>query len=128
MYNHILYLGYWLANSSLFFLLAFVVSDNIVLGNGRFTSFESAFYAGFWMTFGIWVWWDLAIAREWSLDKTAYVLGFFLFANTFSLLAVTQFKDITGLTVISYQWIGIVAVAATLLQRVVWRLIVKRGY
>ena len=128
MYNHLLFLAYWFINSTVLFIARSLVPDNsIILGNWRFNSFESSIYAGFWLTFLIWVWWDFAIARKIKLDKTVITFGFFFLVNSISIWMVSRFSYMTGFGLTNYAWALAIGLTATLLQRVGWRLIVLRG-
>jgi len=127
MYNHLLYLGYWLTNSIVLLLSTLVTGNSVILGGDRFNTLEASIYAGFWLTFLIWVWWDFAIARKFKLDKGVIIFGFFLFVNIFSLVAVSRFHFFTGFELINYFWVLAIALLATILQRVAWKLIVNRG-
>lgn len=127
MYNHLLYLGYWLTNSIVLLLSALVAGNSVVLGSDRFGSLEASVYAGFWITFIVWVCWDFAIARKFKLDKQAVMFMFFLFVNAFALVAVSRFSSITGFELTNYIWVLAIAVLATISQRISWKLIVKRG-
>ncbi|MBI5044623.1 MAG: hypothetical protein HZC02_01745 [Candidatus Levybacteria bacterium] len=125
MYNHLLYLGYWIVNSLLLYLLSFFLPD-INLGNDRLRLIESAIYAGFWLTFCVWVWWDFTIARKIRFGKAASLLAFFII-NCFGLLAVSRFSFMTGFTIDLSFWIFVVGAIMTLCQRVVWRVIVGKS-
>ena len=127
MYNHLLFLSYWLVNTTVLFLASLFIPA-IRLGVERFNSFESAFYAGFWLTFFIWVFWDFAIARKFQLDKKGITLTFFLFVNSISVWAVSRFYFITGFELTNYLWALVIGLLATLLQRVVWKLVVLRHF
>jgi hypothetical protein len=127
MYNHLLYFGYWIVNSTLFFLASRVVPDNIIkLGSWRFSSIESSLYAGFILTFLIWVFWDFGLARRFSFNKKFFTFAFFLIANIFSIFAISHFKYFTGFEVNSYAWIFFLALIATIAQRLTRMVIIKR--
>jgi len=96
------------------------------LGNWRFNSFEASIYAGFWLTFLFWVWWDFAIARGIKLDNKFITFVFFLFVNSFSVWAVSMFYRVIGFGLTNYYWALAMGFAVTILQRAAWRVIVKR--
>lgn len=127
MYNHILYLLYWFFNSVIIFILSEAVNiREIRLGSSRFNSIESSIYAGFCLTFLIWVWWDFAIARKFNLKNEKTTTLFFLFVNCFSLWVMSRFSFITGFSVSSFLWLFILGVIVTAVQRVVWKVVVGR--
>ena len=127
MSNHLLYFGYWLVNSLLLFIASLVLPESVMkLGSWRFNSLESSLYAGFCITFLIWVWWDFALAHKFTLDNKMFAFAFFVFVNSFSILAVSTFSYFTGVEVISYIWIVIIGLVVTILQRVTRSFIVGK--
>jgi hypothetical protein len=48
MYNHILFLTYWVVNLFFLYLFGVIAPDALSLGNGRFNLFEASFYTAFW--------------------------------------------------------------------------------
>lgn len=123
-----MYFAYWLINSFVLYLASWVIPDNnVILGNWRFNSVESSFYAGFWLTFLIWIWWDFAIAKKINLKNKIVAFGFFWFVNFFSIWVVSRFSHFTGFELVNYQWVLAIGFAATVLQRTTRRLIIKRN-
>ncbi len=128
MYNHLLYIGYWIINSFLLYIASQSIPDNIVkLGSWRFNMLESSLYAGFCLTFLVWMWWDFALARRFNLNKKLFVFLFFIFVNSFSIWAISRFNYFTGVQVTSFVWIVAIGLAATVLQRLTRKLIVNKG-
>lgn len=128
MYNHLLFLSYWIINSLVLFMASLVIpSHEVVLGSWRFSGIESSIYVGFWLTFLIWVWWDFAIARKMNSYKKFVAVSYFLFVNIFCIFALSRFPDLTGLTLKNFWWAIIIGAVTTILQRIAWKLIVKKG-
>lgn len=127
MYNHLMYLAYWAINSLVLYLASLIIPDNIALGNWRFSNIESSIYAGFWLTFLIWVFWDFAIAREFNLKNKTIAFLFFLFVNAISIWVVSRFASVTGFGIINYQWVLAIGFITTLLQKVPWKFVGPRG-
>lgn len=128
MHNHLLYFGYWIVNSFLFYIASRAIPDNVVkLGSWRFSSLESSLYAGFCLTFLVWVWWDFALARRFNFNKKFITFLFFIFVNCFSIWAISRFSYFTGVEVTNYNWIIVIGLAATILQRFIRRVIVNKG-
>jgi len=125
MYNHILYFTYWLFNSSILFIFSYILPGNIVLGNWRFGPLEAAVYAGFWVTFFVWILWDFAMAKGLKFDSKAVTLGYFWAANMFAFWIVSRFSQYTGLGITNYFWAIVAGFGGFLVQRLAWRLIVK---
>lgn len=128
MYNHLMYFAYWVINSFVLYAASWLIPDkNVTLGNWRFNSIESALYAGFWMTFLIWVAWDFAMARKFSLNKKIVAFLFFLCINFMSIWVVSRFSSITGFELKNYLWGVAIGFIITLLQKVPWRFVRPRG-
>lgn len=126
MYNHLLYLAYWIVNAAVLFFTSLLIPA-VRLGGGRFNSIESAFYAGFWLTFLIWVFWDFAIARKFNFESKTVNFSYFLLVNFISIWVISRFSSLTGFALTNYAWALVIALAAVLLQKIGWRLVVKRG-
>ena len=128
MYNHLMYFAYWVINSFVLYLATWVLPEkSVTLGNWRFSSIESSIYAGFWITFLIWVCWDFAMAKKFNLRNKIVSFFFFLFVNAISIWVVSRFSNITGFEVINYQWILAIGFVATIFQRVPWKFVGPRG-
>lgn len=128
MYTHLLFFAYWIINSLVLFTASVIIPGNeVTLGSWRFSGIESAIYAGFWLTFLIWVWWDFAIARRLNSTKKFVAVSYFLFVNVFCIFALSRFPALTGLTLKSFWLAVILGVVTTTLQRLAWRRMVKKG-
>ena len=103
--------------------------ESLVLGSWRFSEIEAAVYAGFWITFLFWLVWDFAQARGLKMEDWLATWLFFGTANCAAVWVVTRFGFYLGLGVGRISWILVIGLAATLLQRLVWTLMVgrKRG-
>lgn len=128
MYNHFLFLSYWLVNASVLFFAGIIPGNNVVLGSWRFNSFEASAYAGFWLTFLVWLCWDFAMARQFKFDKKGITVGFFLIVNVVSVWAISRFYFVTGFELKNYVWALIIGLTATVFQRVAWRIVVTRQH
>lgn len=126
MYNHRLYFAYWIVNAAVLFLVSLVPETKVVLGNWRFSSLESAFYAGFWLTFLFWVWWDFTMARGWKSGNTFFTFVFFFGVNSFSVWAISLFRQFIGFQLQEYYWALAIGFIITILQGAVWNVIVRR--
>ena len=125
MYNHILYFTYWLGNSIVLYLFELGFPHDVILGNWRFNPIESAIYAGFWVTFFIWALWDFALAKGVKFDTPVVTFGYFWAANIFGFWLVSRFSQIAGFGITNFMWAFAVGLAAYVVQRLAWRLIVK---
>ena len=127
MYNHLLYLGYWIVNTTVLLLASFFIPA-VRLGQQRFNSLESAVYAGFWLTFIIWVWWDFAIARRIKIEGKIANFTIFFIVNSLACWAVSRFYFVTGFVLTNYLWALIIGLMATFLQKIAWRVVVLRHF
>src|SRR3972149_11378843 len=124
MYNHLLYFSYWIVNVLVLYTFTFLAPGSVVLGNWRFSPVESAIYAGFWVTFFVWVLWDFAIAKGVKFDSALVTLGYFWSANIFAFWLVSRFSEFAGFGIASYLWAVVVALGAYFAQRIVRKLVV----
>ena len=121
MYNHILYFLYWLINFLVLYLFSRIFPGSIVLGNYRFSSLESAIYAGFWLTFFVWVFWDFAIAKGLKFDTRLVTWGYFWLANSFAVWLVARFSHIAGFGIVNYLWAFAIGLVVFIFQRIIWK-------
>lgn len=128
MYNHLLYFSYWIVNSLALYVFTLIAPGNVVLGNWRFSPIEAAIYAGFWVTFLVWVLWDFAMAKGVNFDTGLVTLGYFWSANIFAFWLVSRFSEYAGFGITNYLWAIVIALFAYILQRFTWRVVVgKKG-
>lgn len=124
MYNHLLYFAYWIFDSIVIYLFGLAFPGSIVLGNWRFGPIEAAVYAGFWVTFFVWVLWDFAIAKSIKFDMGIITLGYFWSANIFAFWVVSRFSQYLGFGITRYFWAILIGLVAYLVQRFAWNIIV----
>lgn len=127
MYNHLLYFTYWLVNSAILYVFGVLFPGNVILGNWRFNPIESAVYAGFWVTFFVWVLWDFAIAKGIRFDSATVTLGYFWAANIFAYWIVSRFSQIAGFGITNFLWAFAIGLAAYMVQRLGFRLIAGKN-
>lgn len=127
MYNHLLYFLYWVINSLVLYLFSLLVPSYVILGNYRFGGIESAVYAGFWITFFVWAFWDFALAKGLKFESSVVTLGYFWLVNAFAFWIVSRFSQIAGFGVSNYLWTFTLGLVAYIFQRIAWRLVLKRG-
>jgi len=126
MYNHVLYLSYWAANSIVLYLSGLFFSANVVLGNFRFNPIESSIYAGFWATVLFWSMWDYIHVRDIKFDKMSGKFLVFWAFNFISYWLVARFAHITGFGVSSFWWALLLGLFAYFAQRLMWIVVVGR--
>jgi len=126
MYDHILFLLYWLLNSLLLSLLGFIFPSSVVLGNFRLLPFEASIYAGFWLTFFVWTMWDYVSIRKVKLESFPLRFLFFFFVNSLGIWIISRYAKYTGLGIASFWWAFLLGGVADLLQSVSWNLFGKR--
>ena len=126
MYDHILFLLYWLLNSLLLSLLGFIFPSEVVLGNFRLLPFEASIYAGFWLTFFVWTMWDYVLVHKVTLEPFLLRFLFFFFVNSLGIWIISRYAKYTGLGLTSFWWAFLLGGVADLLQSVSWNLFGKR--
>lgn len=125
LYNHLLYLLYWITNTLVLVAANKIAPNNLVLGNFKFSSFEAAIYAGFWMTFFLWTSWDWILARGEKIEGFWRTLLFFWVVNSIGIWLTARFPHYTGFGIASYRWALALGAVEGIAQRLVWRVIVN---
>lgn len=127
MYNHLLYLSFWATNTLILIIASAVAPEHLTLGNDRFNNIESGIYAGFWITFIIWAFWDFSMGRRYNLAKKYRSFIFFFLVNFFSFWGVSNFENWVGFSQQDLVWIVIIAIIATIFQRFIKKSMTKRS-
>ena len=128
MYNHILYLLYWLINIFVLVTFNFLYPNDIVLGNARFNGLESAIYAGFWITVLYWAMWDFVHIRKINLQKESSKFIVFWAFNFIGYWLVARFSHIAGYGVSWYGWVLVLSLLTNTAQQLIWKMVVRRNY
>ena len=126
MYNHWLYLTYWLVSAAVLLLASIMPEVKVALGNWRFNSIEASIYSGFWLTFLYWVWWDFAMHRGMNYDNKIISFLVYLVVNSAAVWIVSVFHYIFGFQLLDYSWALAIGFVLTIAQSVVWRIVVQR--
>lgn len=124
MYNHLLYLLYWLVNSFTLSLFYYVFPEDFVLGTWKLTAVEASIYSGFWITFIVWIFWDYAMAKEWKSRGLNTILWFWL-ANSVGIWITARFSNFTGFGISYYYLALILGFFTTLFQRIILKIVTK---
>jgi hypothetical protein len=103
-----------------------VFQGGVVLGNYRFNVYESGLYAGFWITVILWAMWDFVYARGAKLDSEAGTDLIFFAINSIAVWLVARFSHIAGFGIASFLWAFIIGATITIIQRVIWRVFVRK--
>lgn len=127
MYNHLLYLLYWLINSLVIYAIGLNFSDSVVLGSYRLLPIEAAIYSGFWLTFFVWAMWDFIFSRGVKLEPAPLGFLYFFFVNSLGVWIISRYGAYTGLGIVNFGWAFLVGAVADLFQRVTWKLVVERN-
>lgn len=127
MYNHILYLFYWIISFAIFYLTYRVFPDGFVLGNWKFTPIEAGIYSSFWLVVFVWVVWDFLISRGVDLKENLGTWLYFWAVNAVGIWLVAKLSRILGLDIKNYLWAIGVAFVVNLAQRIVWKFVTKRN-
>lgn len=126
MYNHLLYLVYWIINTVILYGASILLPEVVALGVNKFTPIEAAVYSGFWMVFVTWVVWDFSLARGFKLGRESGWI-YFLAGNILGVMAISVFAAFTG-TRATIVGIFVLALAANAIQRELWwKLVSKRN-
>lgn len=126
MYEHLLFLFYWLLNSLSIYFLATVFPESVVLGNFRLTPFEASIYSGFWLTFFVWTMWDFVLVHKVKLEPFSIRTIFFFFVNSLGVWLTSRYSQYTGLGITNFWWAFFLGAVAYLLQSISWKLFGKK--
>jgi len=127
MYNHVLYLFYWLVSFVVFYLTYWLFPQDFVLGNWKFTALEAGIYSSFWLVVFVWVVWDFLVSKGVKFKENLGTYLCFWAVNAVGILFVSKFSRILGLGIKSYLWAIGVAFVVNLAQRIVWKFVTKRN-
>jgi len=127
MYNHILYLFYWIVSFTVFYLTHWIFPEDFVLGNWKFSDLEAAIYSSFWLVVFVWVVWDFLISRGVKLKDNLGTWLYFWAVNAVGIWLVAKLSRILGLGIRGYLWAIGVAFFVNLAQRIVWKFVTKRN-
>lgn len=127
MYNHLLFLLYWLTNTFVIYILGLAFPDVLVLGNAKLVSLEASVYSAFWLTFFVWCMWDFIFIRGVKLEPAPLAFLYFFTVNSLGVWLVTRYSEYTGFGITSFVWAFVVGLIANSLQRFVWKYVVERN-
>jgi hypothetical protein len=105
------------------FTFDLITQNDVVLGNFRFNTFESALYAGFWVTVLFWAMWDYVYVRKININKTKGQFWIFWTMNFVSFWLVSRFSHIAGFGISSYWWALLIGLVANFVQRFAWMMV-----
>ena len=127
MYNHIIYISYWLVNAVVFYFVYRIFPQHFVLGNWKFFPVEGAIYSSFWLTFFVWTVWDFLHARGIKASVGVAANFYFWLINAVGILIVARFSQFLGLSISGFIWAIICGGIANVVQRFVWGLVTRRS-
>ena len=125
MYNHILFISYWVVNSFLLYLASRVLPESYALGTWKFTQFEAAIYAGFWLTFFVWSMWDFILTKGLKLTDGLSTILYFWGVNSLGIWLVARFSQITGFGISAFYWALYLGLVTDLVQRIARNIVVN---
>lgn len=125
MYNHLLYFSYWFINSFFLSFFHYLLPENFALGTWKLTGLEASIYSGFWITFVIWIFWDLILAKDIKLGGTKSFFWFWL-ANTIGIWITAHMGQFTGFGISSLYLAIILGLVINMCQRLVRKFIFNK--
>ena len=127
MYNHILYLSFWLVNFLVFYIFGSFFPNDVVLGIWKYTPVEAAIYSSFWLTFIVWTGWDFIYSRGLKYQAGSIAWVYFWILNTLGIWLIARFANVLGLGISNWSWAIIIAVFAVMFQKIVWTFVTGRN-
>ena len=126
MYNHKLYLAFWLVNGLIIYLFGLIFPANVVLGNWKFTALEAAIYSSFWLTFVVWVGWDNIYSRGVKYQTGVITWVYFWIVNALGVWIIARIAYILALGISNLLWAIMIGTVAVIGQKIVWSLVTRR--
>lgn len=121
MYNHVLFIIYWIITATILYIIHIFYPTSVVLGNHKFVTIEAAVYSAFWISFIMWTILDVFYSRGFRFRNLVLFLIAFLAANSVSIWMVARFAKLLGLGIVSYQWAFAMAAVITVAERIAWQ-------
>jgi hypothetical protein len=125
MYNHLLYFSYWFINSFFLSFFHYLFPENFALGTWKLTGLEASIYSGFWITFVVWIFWDLILAKDIKLGGTRSFF-WFLLANTVGIWITAHMGQFTGFGISNFYLAIILGFVINVSQRLIRKFIVNK--
>jgi hypothetical protein len=126
VYNHKLYLGFWLINFSVIFLFGWVFPSDIVLGNWKFSALEGAIYSSFWLTFFVWTAWDFIFSRGIKYKAGLIAWIYFFLVNSLAIWLIARFSHILAMGISSWVAAVFMGVVVVIGQKFIWWMVTRR--
>jgi len=127
MYNHTLYLLYWLVSFCVFYLASFFFPSHFVLGNWKYTDLEAAIYSSFWLVVFVWVVWDFLLSRGIKFKDDLVTWFYFWMVNSAGIWLVAKMAKLLGLGISSWYWAVGVGFFVNFFQRLAFKLVTRRN-
>jgi hypothetical protein len=126
MQSSIFFLLLWLVDFLSIHLLGLVFPNMIVLGNWRFSGIEASIYAGFWLTFFVWMMGEYMTVREVEFKSSLPRFVFLFFINSLGVWIVSRYSQYAGLGITSFWWAFVLGGVTSTLQLVSWNVLEKK--
>jgi uncharacterized membrane protein YvlD (DUF360 family) len=111
---------FWLVDSIILYLAVLVMPKYFVLGSMNVSVYAGAFVAGFTWTLLVWLLKPLIFLFK-KLKGTVLMFSFYLVLNFVALWITARLGPIVGFGTTRFVWLIIVAVAADIIQYLVWK-------
>lgn len=121
----LLFIGFWLTNAILFWIIGLIAPGGVVLGNQHVSAIQASLFAGFLLsTVNILT----EPATELAKFKPQQGQGRWLFMviNTISIWVITRLALIVGVGINAFWWAVILGVILTFGQWMVWKLVANK--
>ncbi|HLE48855.1 MAG TPA: hypothetical protein VI819_02370 [Patescibacteria group bacterium] len=125
MYNHVLYLAFWLINFLLFYFAGKAFPNDFVFGTWKFTTVEAAIYSSFWLTVLVWTAWDIIMSRGIKYEAGTVTWIYFWVVNSLGIWLITRVANVLGFGISGWRWALYLGVLVVVGQKFVWNLVTR---
>lgn len=121
----LLFIGFWLTNAILFWIIGLIAPGGVVLGNQHVSAIQAGLFAGFLLS-------TVNILTEPAIELAKFKpqqgqwRWLFVAVNTISIWVITRLALIVGVGINAFWWAVILGVILTFGQWMVWKLVAKK--
>jgi len=118
----LLFIGFWLINAILFWIIGLIAPEGVVLGNQHVSAIQASLFAGFLLS-------TVNILTEPAVELVKFKpqpgqwRWIFVVINTISIWVITRLALIVGISINAFWWAVILGVILTFGQWMIWKVV-----
>ena len=118
----LLFIGFWLINAILFWIIGLIAPGGVVLGNQHVSAIQASLFAGFLLS-TVNILTEPAAGLVKFKPQPGQWRWLFVAVNTISIWVVTRLALIVGVGINAFWWAVILGVILTFGQWMIWKLV-----